>query len=468
VARLTGTWLKNSGNTILDSATYGYNAGNQRTTFTNAAGTYVAYTYDAIGQLKVADSSVNTEDRGYLYDAAWNLSTRTNNGATTTFTVDTKNELTNIAGASYTYDGNGNLTWGYNSHTNYVYDDENRLVQWFSYATSFGPPASGDLRTDFVYDGLSRLRSRSEYQYIGTGWYPNGTTYYIYDGRRVIQERTTAPTVSYTRGPDLSGALEGAGGIGGLLARSTGYSGGWTNHWCYHADGNGNITYLADVSQALAASYRYDPFGNTTSSSGAQATANTYRFSSKEIHVTSGLYYYGYRFYDPNSQRWLNRDPIGEFGGINLYDYVANNPVDRVDAFGHAIGWDCIACAAAIAGKLGGIAAGCASGCRGAHPFGQCVSDCVRSSLGFDSGNPGEWAGYLACVSCGWRWVFKANRDPLPCPPKDPTLPPSLRPPPIGPGPGRGPVGPPPPIWNRPVGPPPPNNGPGTPPWSNN
>ncbi len=86
---------------------------------------------------------------------------------------------------------------------------------------------------------------------------------------RVIQERNSAntPTVSYTRGNDLSGSLEGAGGIGGLLGRSSGYSSGnWTTHHFYHADGNGNITYLVDSSQALAASYRYDPFGNTMSS----------------------------------------------------------------------------------------------------------------------------------------------------------------------------------------------------------
>jgi RHS repeat-associated protein len=57
----------------------------------------------------------------------------------------------------------------------------------------------------------------------------------------------------------------------------------------------------------MVAKYRYDPFGNTISSSGTLAGANVYRFSSKEIHVNSGMYYYGYRFYDPNLQRWINR-----------------------------------------------------------------------------------------------------------------------------------------------------------------
>ena len=87
------------------------------------------------------------------------------------------------------------------------------------------------------------------------------------------------------------------------------------------------------------ASYRYDPFGNTLSQSGSLAAANVYRFSSKEIHVTSGLmYYFGYRFYDPSMQRWLNRDPIGERGGLNLYGYVGNDPLDRIDPLGLAYG----------------------------------------------------------------------------------------------------------------------------------
>jgi len=84
----------------------------------------------------------------------------------------------------------------------------------------------------------------------------------------------------------------------------------------------------------LAASYRYDPYGNTTYSSGSLAAANVYRFSTKELHLNSGLYSYGYRFYSPNWQRWLNQDPIGEWGGINLYGFVGNNPIRRTEPFG--------------------------------------------------------------------------------------------------------------------------------------
>jgi len=159
----------------------------------------------------------------------------------------------------------------------------------------------------------------------------------------VIQQRdgSNNPQVAYTRGLDFSGSFEGAGGIGGLLARSHGYSSGsFTNHNYYHADGGGNVTYLVNSSQSMVASYRYDPFGNTISQTGTLAGANVYRFSSKQMIDSVGLYYFGYRFYDPNLQRWLNRDPYDEPGfetirhyeggnarnGPNLYAFVINDP----------------------------------------------------------------------------------------------------------------------------------------------
>jgi hypothetical protein len=79
-----------------------------------------------------------------------------------------------------------------------------------------------------VYDGLGRLRQMAEYSWDGAEWVPSVGKGYIYDGMRVIQERdqNNTPLVSYTRGRDLSGTFEGAGGIGGLLARSDGYDSG--------------------------------------------------------------------------------------------------------------------------------------------------------------------------------------------------------------------------------------------------
>jgi len=346
LARLTSTHLKNHSGTPLDSYAYVYDPISEVTNLTRTDASAVGLRYDKIGQFTVADSSVNTEDLGCFYDAAWNLNRRTNNGVTTTFALDIKNQLTSEAGKKCTYDANGNLLEVGDPNTegtiDYVYDDENRLTQVSTNYNIPSSPTGGPLvggsstnmwHTYFSYDGLGRLRKRLEY----VNDLPQSTTFYIYDGNRVIQERDGSnnnPLTSYTRGADLSGSLEGAGGIGGLLARSSGSGGNWTTHYYYHTDGKGNVTYLVDSSQGLAASYRYDPFGNTISSSGPIAAANLYRFASKEIHPNTKIYYFLFRFYDPNLQRWINQDPIGEWGGGNLYGYVRNNPLNRADLFG--------------------------------------------------------------------------------------------------------------------------------------
>ncbi len=155
-------------------------------------------------------------------------------------------------------------------------------------------------------------------------------------------------TVTYTRGVDLSGTLQGAGGIGGLLARTD--MGQWIagTPWAtayYFADAQGNVDALVYTNGLMAAEYEYDPYGNIVSMSGPLAGANKYRFSSKEWDSPAGLYYYLYRFYDPNLQRWPNRDPLGDIGfrilmrrhgfaDQNLYSFNGNDPLDHIDAFG--------------------------------------------------------------------------------------------------------------------------------------
>ena len=212
-------------------------------------------------------------------------------------------------------------------------------------------PRTDTFAAGFIYDGKGRLRQITESNWVYGAWTLNATIRYVYDDMRVIQERDAngTPTAAYTRGCDLSGTFEGAGGIGGLLARSSSYSAGsWGAHSMYHADGNGNITYLVSNASAKTGEYRYDPYGRALYTSGSLATANPFRFSSKLWHEKTGFYYYGYRFYDPLTQRLINRDPIGEEGS-NLvrddleshrsslaatYVFVAGSPISSIDPFG--------------------------------------------------------------------------------------------------------------------------------------
>lgn len=400
VGRLTGTWLKNSRGTVLNSHTYNNNVANQRLKQTRGDGSYVDYSYDNVGELKTAFGYENNgaarlhEKFGFAYDAAGNLYYRTNNALVQTFTVNNLNQLDNVtrvgtltvagatgsaasevtvngstasryndhtfalagftvnngdntytviardafgradtntvtvdlpAAVSYVYDSNGNLI--HDGLRQFDYDDENQLIRI---------TVPNRWKSEFTYDGRMRRRISRDYAWNGR-WVLNKEIHYVYDGDLVIQERDGAnnPLVTYTRGLDLSGTLQGAGGIGGLLARTD------AENTFYHSDGNGNVTALIDGNQNIAAKYLYDAFGNKLGVSGRLAEANTYCFSSKEYHANSGLYYYGYRFYDPNLQRWLNHDPIEENGSINLYGFVANEPIGRVDDTGlRAIDFD--------------------------------------------------------------------------------------------------------------------------------
>ena len=245
---------------------------------------------------------------------------------------DTNTVVVNLPAAiSFAYDDNGNMTT--NGTRVFEYDDENQLIRITE------PNA---WRSVFTYDGKMRRRERRESVWDGAHWVSNLLVRYVYDGNLVLQERqydprltTTVPqrSVTYTRGRDLSGGLQGAGGIGGLLARTdSGFSAQPSVY--YHCDNVGNVTALVNSNGTLVGRYWYDPFGTTIALAGAAAEANLYRFSSKEWHEKSGLVHYLYRYYAPSLQRWITRDPAEETGGANLHGFIGNNPISLCDPDG--------------------------------------------------------------------------------------------------------------------------------------
>ncbi|MCP4347874.1 MAG: hypothetical protein GY795_20415 [Desulfobacterales bacterium] len=103
----------------------------------------------------------------------------------------------------------------------------------------------------------------------------------------------------------------------------------------YLYDANGNVGQLANAADgSIAAHYEYDPFGNIIKAEGEYRDRNPYRFSTKYIDSETGLIYYGYRYLSADIGRWLSRDPIGEQGGITLYLFVRNNPINETDPYG--------------------------------------------------------------------------------------------------------------------------------------
>ena len=149
---------------------------------------------------------------------------------------------------------------------------------------------------------------------------------------RVAYTNGTASTIRYCWGKDLSGTLQGAGGIGGLLYLAIDGAA-----YVPLYDNNGNVTRYCDANGAVVASYAYDAFGRTIAQSGPLADIFRHRFSTKHLDSGTGLYYYGYRFYVPSLMRWLNRDPIREDGGMNLYGFCGNSPICNFDSLGEKI-----------------------------------------------------------------------------------------------------------------------------------
>ena len=198
---------------------------------------------------------------------------------------------------------------------------------------------AGWRRVDWAYDALGRRIRQTSYMLSNGVWVVTEDLKFVSDpvwfGRHLAELNATnhALVRSYVWGLDLSETLDGAGGVGGLLwiRMASGPASG--THFVTY-DGNGNVWQLVSASTGTeTARYEYGPFGEPLRASGPQA-ANPFRFSTKYQDDETGLLYYGHRYYAPSTGRWPNRDPLGELGGVNLYGFVANDPITTIDALG--------------------------------------------------------------------------------------------------------------------------------------
>lgn len=236
----------------------------------------------------------------------------------------------------FVHDEDGNLTE--DGRWTYEWDAENRLIAMETRveAATAGAPRK---RLEFAYDSQWRRYSKEVFEWDdGTSSFiPQTSTLFLYDGWNLVAEYevdggTRNLLRSYLWGLDESGTWQGAGGVGGLLAV---FEAGTSSSYLPAYDGNGNIHgYVDAASSEWVARFERGPFGEARGDIGPLAEAMRFRFSTKYEDAETGLLYYGYRYLNVETGRWLSRNPIEEAGGVNLYGFVGNNGVNFWDFLG--------------------------------------------------------------------------------------------------------------------------------------
>ena len=308
--------LVTTGETPLSSAMYAYDALSRPVSRNNDT-----FAYNARGEVMSSRGDAENTGEAYAYDHIGNAVLAASGSVTNAYAANALNQYTSIRRTSDSpceayprYDADGNLT-AFGPWT-CAYDAANRLVSVSSNGVR--------LVTSF-YDAQSRRVRKAT---------PEATSTCFYDGWNLVEERIAyangaTSTIRYYWGRDISDSLQGAGGIGGLIYLTV-------NGEVYvpFYDNNGNVTHYLDANGGIAAAYTYDAFGKIIAQSGPLADFFRHRFSTKYHDSGTGLYYYGYRFYAPSLMRWLNRDPLEESGGLNLYGFCRNNAICAIDPLG--------------------------------------------------------------------------------------------------------------------------------------
>jgi RHS repeat-associated protein len=305
--RLTDIVTTKSGNTLLNLH-YGFdNVGNILSVQDTARGETTNYTYDDLDRLLSASvaNGGNQYARSWTYDALGNMQTRVEQGVTTNYSYDPnhKHAVASAGGATYQYDANGNMT--NRNGDALTYDVENRLTS----VTKAG------VTTSFAYNGdgtrvKRNVSNAGTTYYIGNYfevWVPNsGTTtfnkYYYFGSQRVAAR--IASTLFYFQGDHL-----GSSSVAMTQAGTSFYS-----------------------------RQTYYPYGAPRTAEGS-ALPTDYTFTGQKNDDSTGLMFYGARYYDATLGRFTQADTIIQNlldpQALNRYGYARNNPVRYSDPTGH-------------------------------------------------------------------------------------------------------------------------------------
>ena len=266
------------------------------------------YSYDDLYQLT---GEKGDHPHRYIYDSLYNR--REKDGKP--HELNNLHQLVDDGTYRYAYDRNGNLCQKKNQDKEYTYcyDALDRLVTYIS----------ADQKVCYLYDDNNRRLSKTYYSKTQSGeWGKMKVERYLYQEQNEIGAVDEQGKIFQLR---ILGEGRGAE-IGAAVAME------FDNKlYVPIHDHIGNVACLFDgTTGEQVECYRYTAFGESEQ----QETINPWRFSSKRHDEETQFIYFGRRYYDAGTGRWVTPDPIGREGGPNLYAYVLNRPLTHVDFYG--------------------------------------------------------------------------------------------------------------------------------------
>ncbi|RQQ79205.1 hypothetical protein DF134_34875 [Burkholderia stagnalis] len=305
---------------------YGYDAAGELIETSDSLRGSTQYSYDPAGQLTRRVNTLDRQLEEFAWDAAGNLLDdvqRRSRGYVE------GNRLRMWQDLRFEYDPFGNLSTklrGANQSQRFTYDGQDRLIAVHT------QDARGVVETRFAYDPLGRRTAKIDTTFDVRGVKQRTEAKrFVWDGLRLAQEVRETGVSSYVYSPDAPyspAARVDAVIAEALAAAAIAFAKHGARIYHFHTNLVGAPLEVTDESGELAWAGEYTAWGKVEPSGGQLTVARIdqpLRYAGQYADDSTGLHYNTFRFYDPDVGRFVNHDPIGLYGGGNLYAYGPNS-----------------------------------------------------------------------------------------------------------------------------------------------